>query len=45
MKLAAEVWLKLECLYIMKNLSNRLYLKSKFFTFKMTEGKRCSCTY
>ena len=39
MKSATEVWLKLEYLYMTKSLSNRLYLKAKFFTFKMTESK------
>ena len=38
-KSAADIWLKLEALYMTKNLSNRLYLKAKFFTFKMAEGK------
>ncbi|KAL5544596.1 hypothetical protein UlMin_008380 [Ulmus minor] len=38
-KTAAEVWLKLESLYMTKNLSNRLYLNAKFFTWKMTEGR------
>ncbi|XP_062094146.1 uncharacterized protein LOC133800209 [Humulus lupulus] len=31
--------LTLESLYMIKNLSNKLYLKEKFFTFKMHEGK------
>ncbi|XP_024025082.1 uncharacterized protein LOC112092666 [Morus notabilis] len=39
MKSAAEICLKLESLYMMKSLSNWLYLKAKFFTFKMTESK------
>ncbi|KAL5555285.1 hypothetical protein UlMin_037521 [Ulmus minor] len=38
-KTAAKVWLKLESLYMTKNLSNKLYLKAKFFTWKMTEGR------
>ena len=38
-KSAAEVWLKLESLYMTKNLSSRLHLKANFFTWKMTEGK------
>ncbi|KAK0599638.1 hypothetical protein LWI29_007194 [Acer saccharum] len=39
MKTAAEVWLKLESLYMTKSLSSRLYLKGRFFTFKMQDGK------
>lgn len=39
MKTVAEVWLKLESLYMTKTLSSRLYLKAKFFTFKMADGK------
>lgn len=38
-KSASEVWLKLETLYMTKNLSNRLYLKAKFLTFKMAKGR------
>ncbi|KAL5567657.1 hypothetical protein UlMin_024232 [Ulmus minor] len=38
-KSAAEVWLKLESLYMTKNLSSRLHLKANFFTWKMTEGR------
>ena len=38
-KSAAEVWLKLESLYMTKSLSSRLYLKARFFTWKMVEGK------
>ena len=34
-KSAAYVWLKLEFLYMTKNLSSRLHLKAKFFTWKM----------
>ena len=36
-KIVAEVWLKLESLYMAKNLSNRLYLKAKFFTWKIVK--------
>lgn len=39
MKITAKIWLKLESLYLTKNLSNRLYLKAKFFTLEMQEGK------
>ncbi|KAL5540237.1 hypothetical protein UlMin_044477 [Ulmus minor] len=38
-KSAAEVWLKLESLYMTKNLSSRLHLNAKFFAWKMTEGR------
>ena len=40
MQTAAEFWLKLERLYMTKSLSSRLYLKSKFFTFKMQEEQK-----
>ena len=40
MKMAAEIWLKLESLYMTKSLSSRLYLKDKFFTFKMHDNQR-----
>src|SRR6516165_6372436 len=39
-KTAKEVWFKLDTLYMKKTLSNRLYLKEKFFTFKMAESIR-----
>ena len=38
-KSAADVWLKLESLYMTKSLSSRLHLKAKFFTWKMKEGR------
>ena len=38
-KSAKEVWGKLESLYMTKNLSSRLRLKAKFFTWKMKEGR------
>ncbi|KAL5540354.1 hypothetical protein UlMin_043023 [Ulmus minor] len=38
-KSVADVWLKLESLYMTKNLSNRLHLKAKFFTLKMKAGR------
>ena len=38
-KTALEVWVKLESLYMNKNLSSRLHLKAKFFTWKMKEGR------
>ncbi|RVX00023.1 Retrovirus-related Pol polyprotein from transposon TNT 1-94 [Vitis vinifera] len=37
-KSAAEVWLKLESLYMTKSLANRLHKKIKLYTFKMTPG-------
>ena len=40
MKTTAELWLKLESLYMTKSLSSKLYLKAKFLTFKMNEGQR-----
>src|SRR6516165_2995933 len=39
-KTTEEVWSKLDTLYMKKTLSNRLYLKEKFFTFKMVESIR-----
>ncbi|KAL1535775.1 Retrovirus-related Pol polyprotein from transposon TNT 1-94 [Salvia divinorum] len=36
---AAGVWAKLESLYMTKSLANRLHLKQKLLTFKITEGK------
>ncbi|GJR41256.1 retrovirus-related pol polyprotein from transposon TNT 1-94 [Tanacetum coccineum] len=39
---AAEVWLKLETLYMTKSLANKLYLKKKLFTFYMHSGKKLS---
>ncbi|RVW41324.1 Retrovirus-related Pol polyprotein from transposon TNT 1-94 [Vitis vinifera] len=35
-KFAAELWLKLESLYMTKSLANRLHKKIKLYTFKMT---------
>ena len=40
METAAELWLRLESLYMTKSLSSRLFLKAKFFTFKMQEGQK-----
>lgn len=40
METAEALWSKLESLYMTKTLSNRLYLKAKFFTFKMQEGQK-----
>lgn len=34
-----EIWLKLENLYMIKSLENRLFLKQKLYTFKMSIGK------
>ena len=39
MNIAAELWLKLEY-FMIKFLSNRMYLKAKFFTSKMHKGKK-----
>ena len=35
---AAELWTKLESLYMTKSLSNVLYLKKKLYELKMKEG-------
>ena len=37
-KSAAELWLKLESLYMTKSLANRLPKKIKLYTFKITSG-------
>ena len=37
-KSAAELWLKLESLYMTKSLANLLHKKIKLYTFKMTPG-------
>ncbi|GKA36359.1 retrovirus-related pol polyprotein from transposon TNT 1-94 [Tanacetum coccineum] len=39
---AVGVWLKLETLYMLKSLANKLYLKKKLFTFYMHSGKKLS---
>ncbi|GJR42270.1 retrovirus-related pol polyprotein from transposon TNT 1-94 [Tanacetum coccineum] len=39
---AAEVWSKLETLYMTKSLANRLYLKKKLYTFYMSTGRNIS---
>ena len=36
---AAKVWAKLESIYQTKSLANRLHLKQKLFTFKISESK------
>ncbi|GJW84192.1 hypothetical protein Tco_0157337 [Tanacetum coccineum] len=36
---AAGIWEKLETLYMIKSLANRLYLKKKLYTFNMHPGK------
>ena len=33
-----DVWLKLESTFMTKSLTNRIYLKSKLYTYKMEEG-------
>ncbi|GKB55330.1 hypothetical protein Tco_0906083 [Tanacetum coccineum] len=35
----ADIWKKLETLYMTKSLANRLYLKTKLYTFHMHPGK------
>nr|GEW44213.1 hypothetical protein [Tanacetum cinerariifolium] len=39
---AAEVWTKLETLYMTKSLANKLYLKNKLYTFYMPAGRKIS---
>ena len=41
-KTAAAIWTKLENLYMTKSLANRLYLKQRLYSFKMTEEKTMS---
>lgn len=36
---AAQVWLKLESLYMAKSLSNKIHLKDQLFTFKINPAK------
>ena len=36
--IAAGLWLKLESIYMTKSLTNRLYLKQRLYTLRMTEG-------
>ena len=38
-KTAAEMWLKLEQLFLTKALPNQIYLKLKFYGFEMDESK------
>ena len=40
MTTAEEFWNRLYALYMTKTLSNRLFLKTKFFSFKMSENQR-----
>ena len=40
MTIALEIWKKLDSLYLTKTLSSRLYLKTKFFTFRMKENQK-----
>ena len=40
--IAKGIWEKLEQMYQVKNLSNRLYLKEQFHTLRMKEGMRIS---
>ncbi|GJT93061.1 retrotransposon protein, putative, ty1-copia subclass [Tanacetum coccineum] len=39
---AAEVWSKLETLYMTKSLANKLYMKKKLYTFYMPAGQKIS---
>ncbi|GJY31824.1 retrovirus-related pol polyprotein from transposon TNT 1-94 [Tanacetum coccineum] len=39
---AAEVWSKLETLYMKKSLANKLYLKKKLYTFYLPAGRKIS---
>ena len=41
-KTAATIWTKLEKLYMTKSLANKLYLKQRLYSFKMTEEKTMS---
>ena len=34
----ADMWLRLEHLYITKSLANKIYLKERFYTIRMVEG-------
>ena len=36
------LWLKLECLYMTKSLTNRLYMKKRLYTLKMFKGMSIS---
>lgn len=36
---ALKVWAKLEKLYLVKSLSNKIYLEERFFGFKMDPNK------
>ncbi|GJW66597.1 retrovirus-related pol polyprotein from transposon TNT 1-94 [Tanacetum coccineum] len=40
--IAAEVWSKLDTLYMIKSLDNKLYLKKKLYTFYMSAGRKFS---
>ena len=37
-KYAAELWLKLESIYMSKDLTSKMHMKLKLFTLKMQEG-------
>jgi hypothetical protein len=39
---SAAVWLKLESRYMLKSLTNKLYLKQRLYGFKMAEGSNLS---
>ena len=41
-KTAATIWTKLEKLYMTKSLANKLHLKQRLYSFKMTEEKTMS---
>ena len=39
-KTTVEIWKKLEDLYLQRTLSSRLFLKARFFNFKMQESQK-----
>ena len=39
---ASAIWKKLEDLYMVKSLANRLYLKQQLYSYRFTEGKTLS---
>ena len=39
---ASAIWKKLEDLYMVKSLANRLYLKQQLYSYRLTEGKTLS---
>ena len=41
-KSAADLWAKLDSIYMTKSLANKLYMKQKLYSFKIVEGKGIS---